>query len=86
MQEDLKNLEDAVAAGNAEQIAFWAHKMKGGAGNLSAKTLSEVARYMEQSAKSGNAAAASEFLPQLKDELARCLEFLGGAVGSGKMG
>ena len=86
VREDLQNLEKAVAAGDAEQIGFWAHKMKGGAANLSAKRLSEAARYMEQSAKAGNAAAASEFLPAVKDELARCLEFLGGVVGSGKTG
>ena len=84
VREDLQNMEQSAEAGNAEQIAFWAHKMKGGAANLSAKRLSEVARLMEQSARAGNAGAASEFLPQLKDELAQCLEFLEG-VASGKM-
>jgi diguanylate cyclase (GGDEF)-like protein len=66
----LKELESAIAAGEAGIIRQVAHVIKGAASNLGAVTLAGVARDMEQQAEAGALGESSEGLLRLRTEYA----------------
>ena len=74
--EYLKDIEDCVEAGDAEQVGRLAHSFKGAAANLSAETLRQIAFEIEQLGKSGDLTNVGESLEKLKNEINRCLEYL----------
>jgi HPt (histidine-containing phosphotransfer) domain-containing protein len=65
---DLKALEQAVQAQDAEVIAFAAHTIKSAAANLSANFLREAAGEMELTARSGDISAAAGQLERVRQE------------------
>ena len=71
---DLKALEQAVQAGDAEVIAFAAHAIKGAAANLSANFLREAAGEMELTARSGDISAAAGQLERVRREFAALMD------------
>jgi PAS domain S-box-containing protein len=66
-QEELPKLRSAVATRDAREVARAAHRIKGSVGNLKGKTLQNVAKTLEMSARAGDVAN----LPQLFVELER---------------
>lgn len=67
----LADIESALAAGNAEDLARAAHTMKGSASNFGATALSAVSRDIEQLGKQRNLPEANIRLPALRAEFAR---------------
>jgi CheY-like chemotaxis protein/HPt (histidine-containing phosphotransfer) domain-containing protein len=73
-QENLKAMEEAVQAGDAELIAFAAHAIKSAAANLSANILQETAGEMERIARSGDLSGAVEHLERVRQEFSALLD------------
>jgi CheY-like chemotaxis protein/HPt (histidine-containing phosphotransfer) domain-containing protein len=73
-QEDLKALEEAVRAGDAELVAFMAHAIKSAAANLSANILREAAGEMELIARSGDLSAAAGHLERVRQEFSALMD------------
>jgi len=82
-----KGLEENVSAGDAEQIAFLAHSLKGTSATLSAPALRGAASEMEHLARSGDLIGADQCLETIREQLQRCLDYLAeakiGAADSG---
>ena len=72
--EDLKALEKAVQAGDAEVIAFVAHAIKSAAANLSANVLRETAGEMERVARSGDLSGAAGHLERVRREFVALMD------------
>ncbi len=70
----LPALDDALAQKDTETLSFEAHKIKGGAANLTAFPLSKAAELLETSADSGDLEEAGRILTGLKVEFARLKE------------
>ncbi|MDR0776990.1 MAG: EAL domain-containing protein [Azonexus sp.] len=66
----LQEMEEAIAAGNADTLCRLAHVIKGAAGNLGALAMASVARDMEALAESGTHATGNELLLRLRTEFA----------------
>lgn len=66
----LKDLADAVAAGNADGAMRAAHSIKGSAGNFGAQTLACLAFDCETAAKAGRLAEVTEKRPALEEAFA----------------
>ncbi|OIQ98820.1 signal transduction histidine-protein kinase BarA [mine drainage metagenome] len=62
-----------LAGGDAQQISYSAHTLKGASSAAGAKDLAVVAAAIEAAARKGNLDDASEFVQKLDDELARAL-------------
>jgi signal transduction histidine kinase/DNA-binding response OmpR family regulator/HPt (histidine-containing phosphotransfer) domain-containing protein len=73
-QDDLKALEQAVQAGDAELVAFMAHAIKSAAANLSANVLREAAGEMEIIARSGDLSAAAGRLERVRQEFSALMD------------
>jgi CheY-like chemotaxis protein len=71
---DLNEIKAAVDAGDAEQLARSAHRLKGAAANLSAEALRAVAGDLEALGRSGDVGAARDVLARLKYEGRRFLQ------------
>ena len=65
---ELVTLKDAIARGDSTEIALRAHTIKGGAGNISAHALMEIAAKMENTVKAGDLKKVSALMPQLKKQ------------------
>jgi PAS domain S-box-containing protein len=66
--EQIGILRQALSAGDAETIRKEAHSIKGGAANLTADVLSEVAFELEKKGKSGELQGAAEIIDELQKE------------------
>jgi signal transduction histidine kinase/DNA-binding response OmpR family regulator/HAMP domain-containing protein len=67
----IRTLKQSIAAGDRETTEKEAHKIKGGASNLAAKTLSEIASELETVAGSGALENAPGILGNLEKEFLR---------------
>gem|GEM_PF-781785 len=76
----IETLWQSLADGNAEMVMKEAHAMKGGAGILTAVTLSGVAMELETIGKSGNLTAGAEVLSRLEHELKRLADFVNSVI------
>lgn len=65
----LKELGDAVAAGELEEAARLAHSLKGSSANMAATGMAATADRLERAAKAGDPGGAAEALTQLHGEL-----------------
>jgi HPt (histidine-containing phosphotransfer) domain-containing protein len=71
---DLNEIKAAVDAGDSEQLARCAHRLKGAAANLSAESLRAVSADLEALGRSGDIATARDTLARLKYEGRRFLQ------------
>ena len=67
----VEQLESAVAAGDAEQIAAQAHKIKGAAMNVGGMALGSLAHTIEQAGRDGELGVARQELPKLEQHVAQ---------------
>jgi len=65
----LRQLEDAVRAGDAEAAARHAHSLKGASANLGAERVRGLAAAIEAAAKGADLGRAAQGLPELADQL-----------------
>lgn len=72
----LDKLREATRAGDADQIALYAHALKGAGRNMGASRLADIAGRLEVAARQGDIAAASPLCRQLATEVERVIEFL----------
>ena len=61
----MDRLRNALAAGNIEEVRRAAHSLRGGAGNIGARRLSEVCRQFEAQGKSGDLAGSAALVNAL---------------------
>jgi HPt (histidine-containing phosphotransfer) domain-containing protein len=73
---DLKRLEAAFDAGNGDDVANFAHAIKGSAANLSADALASLARELETAARQGEWQSRGELIERIRNEFRRCVEAL----------
>lgn len=64
----LKQLHEAIAAGNADSLHRQAHTIKGAAANIGATRVRGCAQLLDECAKEGNLAAAPRLLSDLEQE------------------
>jgi len=64
-------IRQAISDGNAETVRKESHSIKGGAANLIAKELSEIAFELENIGKSGDLKEGIDALERLKKEFQR---------------
>ncbi len=77
----LAALREAVENGNAEGIERTAHTLKGSAGNMGARRMSDIASELQDAGVSGDLSAAGALLERLEGEYKRvrpALDELGG--------
>ena len=72
----LKELDQALAAGDGDRIARIAHRIKANGGYLCAARLASTAAQLEASARTGSRESLLEPVQQLRSELARVMDFL----------
>jgi len=75
VRKQLKDIEKAIAAGDAEKVRREAHSIKGGAANICAEELSKLALEMEMLGKSGNVDTGRDLLGSMEREFTRLEEF-----------
>lgn len=78
--EQLVNIERAIRIGDIETVHREAHSIKGGASNVFANHLMEVAKELEIDAKSGNLQSAELQLDNIKKEYERIYEYVGNYI------
>jgi signal transduction histidine kinase/CheY-like chemotaxis protein len=71
---DLYEIKAAIDAGDSEQLARCAHRLKGAAANLSAEPLRAVSADLEILGRNGDIAAARDAIARLKYEARRFLQ------------
>jgi two-component system, sensor histidine kinase and response regulator len=76
VREKLILIHDAIDAGDAETVRGEAHAIKGGASNLTAYTLSNIAHTMEHIGKSGVLDGVREVLERFVAEFNRLEEYV----------
>ena len=77
VDKDLEELERAAAAGNAEDVAQFAHRIKGVAASVSARSLFESAAAVEEQALANSLSEIPTHLHRLRDDRSRlkvCLQ------------
>jgi histidine phosphotransfer protein HptB len=72
----LRELHEALTAGDAKRLSSVAHALQGGSGLFGAAGLSAAAREVEEAAERGALAEVASILPHLDAELARVVEVL----------
>jgi HPt (histidine-containing phosphotransfer) domain-containing protein len=72
----LRDLQEALTAGDSDRLSSVAHAMQGGSGLFGAAGLSAAAREVEEAAERGALAEVAFILPRLDAELARVVEVL----------
>jgi PAS domain S-box-containing protein len=68
LEKQLPALRNSLKKGDAEALLFEAHRIKGGAGNLTAFPLSSAAGKLEAAAEAGDLKNAGDLLAELKRE------------------
>ncbi|MCP4711173.1 MAG: response regulator, partial [Planctomycetes bacterium] len=76
--DDLHQLQAAIADNQVNQIVHQTHKIKGGAAGIGAKGVQAVAQIMEKTARDNNLNCTKALCSQLEQELGRFKEMLGG--------
>ena len=71
MTDQLEQLKSVVDAGDAQQVASCAHKIKGASANVGGMALSEQAFEMEQAGKADDLITIRECLPRLEQHFAQ---------------
>ena len=71
-------IAEAVASGNATDIAAHAHSLKGACATYGAPRLSHVCKEAELAARQGDLQVVSDNLGAIKDELDRVCQKIGG--------
>ena len=74
--EILPRIEKAVATGDRATLASAAHKLKGGSQSICAERIAVLALALERGAPSRTLQELSVLLADLRQEIARCVEFL----------
>jgi HPt (histidine-containing phosphotransfer) domain-containing protein len=69
VDQNLSEIEEAVAKKDAKRLQFVAHSLKGSSADLSAETVRSVAYQMERCGASGELSGAPALLGQLKETL-----------------
>nr|MBC8218033.1 PAS domain S-box protein [Planctomycetota bacterium] len=75
-EERLGKLTEAVKAGDASGIKFYAHALKGAATNVGANRLSDIACHLEHVGREKDVEAAIPLFDELKTELEKVVTFL----------
>jgi signal transduction histidine kinase/DNA-binding NarL/FixJ family response regulator len=78
LQTQAAALDAAVASGDAQTLRSEAHKVKGGAANLTALPLSAAAAELERIARSGEFSRAGEAMGEFRREWERLCDYLEG--------
>jgi HPt (histidine-containing phosphotransfer) domain-containing protein len=71
----LEILVKAIKTGEAKVVEREAHSLKGGAGNLGAKPMADLALQLEFLGRTGDFAGAKKIIGNLKTELKRLKEY-----------
>jgi two-component system sensor histidine kinase/response regulator len=71
----VKEIEKALASGDAETVQKTAHNIKGSAGTLSARRLYSIVLEMEESGRAGDLSGTVALLEELKSEIGLLAEF-----------
>jgi HPt (histidine-containing phosphotransfer) domain-containing protein len=74
--EILPKLEKAVATGDRADLAAAAHKLKGGSQSICAGRIAVLAQALERGAPSRTLQELNVLLTDLRQEIARCVEYL----------
>lgn len=74
--EKLAGIQNALAAGDTDQLAKLAHGLKGESGSVAARNLTALAAELEQHARRGDLEACRRCLPQAEEELQRVIAVL----------
>ncbi len=74
--EILPKLEKAFAGGDRTTLASAAHKLKGGSQSICAERIAVLALALERSAPSRTMPELNALLADLRQEIARCVEYL----------
>jgi ammonium transporter, Amt family len=72
----LNTISQAVDAGDAKQMGWYAHNIKGAAANLSAESVRSIAGRLEELGHRGEMEQAEEILSELKREMERCVAYI----------
>ncbi len=72
----VREIEDAVRAGDADTVQKTAHNIKGSAGTLSARRLYSIVLEMEEKGRSSDFSEMPKLLEDLKSEIALLAEFV----------
>ncbi len=75
MDKQFEMISQAVADGDSSVVIAEAHKIKGGAGNLTADSLAEAAKELEHCAKSNEMKQAAGLFKRVKTEAGRLAAF-----------
>ena len=75
-REGLAQIRESLKTADANQIALFAHGLKGAAANLSAESLCEIASQLEQFARSGNLEQVEDCLAKLHYEIEQFIDYL----------
>jgi HPt (histidine-containing phosphotransfer) domain-containing protein len=78
----VEELQESVAAHDADALARVAHKLKGAAGNLSADAIQDAASRLEQLGREEAVREAADSMSQLRDEVERCIASVPGVLDS----
>ncbi len=73
---DLKQLEESIAAGESQEAARLAHTLKGTAAYVAGERLRDLASRLEDMARAADLANADACLRELRAELNRCLDYV----------
>lgn len=68
--QNVAEIEDAIAQGDAERLERAAHNLRGAAATMHAERMREAAHRLELAGRKGDLSDASAALPYLMDELA----------------
>ncbi len=72
----LQRVDQAIETGDAKAVEAEAHSIKGGAGNLSANAIAQLALRLEVLGREGDLAGAKEMVGNLKSEFERLKKFV----------
>ena len=73
LDQNVRCIEESIAAGDADRTMKLAHTLKGTSANLSATSISTIAAELEQMGRTANLASAESALSRLKSESRQCL-------------
>jgi HPt (histidine-containing phosphotransfer) domain-containing protein len=74
LPEDLEELERALEAGNTEEVARVAHRLKGSSASVSAEGIASAASRIEEAGRAGRSAEIPMALDRLRSEWKRYLD------------
>ncbi len=75
--EVMDGIIDAIKEGDADNLRFYSHRMKGATATIGAVEISALASTIETAAKAGDVDQAKPFIDELKSNVDAVLELLG---------